>query len=593
MNGSGKGRAWRWGLAASLFIVAVVAIVWVVLGDKADAPKKNAAAAGLGPVWDNASVYFVLTDRFYNGNPANDHSYGRPSVDATGKNVGTFHGGDLAGLTAKLKEGYFTKLGINAIWITAPYEQIHGFVSGTGGQFAHYGYHGYYALDYTEMDRNMGTVDEMREFVDTAHSMGIRVVMDVVLNHAGFNTLADMEQYGFGKIKGIDANWTPGASQNWDSYQEAIDYKDKTAWAKWWGSWVRAGLPGYAECGTGDKTLCLSGLPDFRTELTESVGMAPVLLTKWGQEGTADEPWLIPAAKGLRADKGLAPADAIIGWLSAWVKEFGVDGFRVDTAKHVDIDRLTQLKEAADGALTEWRKTNTGKPGAEWKDKFWMVGEVWDHGVQRDAYYDNGMDSLINFSFQSYSRDDMEPLYAHYAKTLHGEQPFDVLTYLSSHDTKLYDRTDLIRGGTRLLLMPGGIQVFYGDETARPEGDSGTDATQGTRSDMNWSSIDEQVLAHWQKLGQFRNRHVAVGGGAHQQLAASPYTFSRVYDKDGVSDKVVVVTGASGTVTVDVSSVFPDGTKLRDAYTGNTAKVKSGKAAFSAAPEGVILIEQE
>ena len=89
--------------------------------------------------WDNATVYFVLTDRFKNGDTSNDHSYGRgmqadgktpvEGLD-TSKNPGTFHGGDLKGLTEKVEDGYFTDLGVNAIWITAPYEQIHGYTSG-------------------------------------------------------------------------------------------------------------------------------------------------------------------------------------------------------------------------------------------------------------------------------------------------------------------------------------------------------------------------------------------------------------------------------------------------------------------------------
>ena len=120
--------------------------------------------------WDNVSLYFVMTDRFYDGDKSNNNSYGRISVDSKGSTVGTFHGGDIKGLTKKLKEGYFDDLGINAIWLTSPVEQIHGFISGdSNGSFAHYGYHGYYALDWTSIDKNMGTAQEMREFVDLAH----------------------------------------------------------------------------------------------------------------------------------------------------------------------------------------------------------------------------------------------------------------------------------------------------------------------------------------------------------------------------------------------------------------------------------------
>ena len=117
--------------------------------------------------WRNATIYFVLLDRFYNGNPENDHSYGRSCYE-DGKIVtqeyknshgpGEFHGGDLKGLIEKLKEGYFTDLGVDAIWISAPYEQVHGFISanlyeGTvkGNGFPYYPYHGYWALDYTRI----------------------------------------------------------------------------------------------------------------------------------------------------------------------------------------------------------------------------------------------------------------------------------------------------------------------------------------------------------------------------------------------------------------------------------------------------------
>ena len=125
------------------------------------------AAGGKNPAdfsWDNATVYFLLTDRFENGNPDNDHAYGR-TLDAEGQPLegwntagATFHGGDFAGITKKIEEGYFTDLGVNAIWLSAPYEQIHGYCQGDdGGSYVHYAYHGYYALDYTETDKNFGT----------------------------------------------------------------------------------------------------------------------------------------------------------------------------------------------------------------------------------------------------------------------------------------------------------------------------------------------------------------------------------------------------------------------------------------------------
>lgn len=542
--------------------------------------------------WDNATVYFVMTDRFYDGDPSNNNSYGRATVDATGKKIGTFHGGDIKGLTAKLQEGYFADLGVNVIWITAPYEQIHGWVGGgDSGDFSHYAYHGYYPLDYTMMDRNMGTVEEMREFVDLAHSHGIRIVMDVVMNHAGYNTLKDMEQYGFGAMNGITSSWTPGSGQNWHSHHNYIDYTNAGAWAKWWGSWVRTGISGYTACGGDEKTQCLSNLPDFRTDLTSSVGLPPVLAAKWAQETSGYSPWIVPAAASLRQDLNIAPADYIAKWLSAWVREFGIDGFRVDTAKHVELSRWALLKREANAALQQWRQNNPSKPGASWTDDFWMTAEVWGHGVGKSEYFSNGFDSVINFAFQNANFDSLESIYSQYAGALNTDPDFNVLSYISSHDTKLYDRSSLLKAGTALLLAPGGVQIFYGDETARPFGETGSDSTQGTRSFMNWGRINADVLSHWQKLGQFRNNHIAVGAGSHALISSSPYTFSRSYAGSDAEDNVVIVTGASGTVAVDVSSVFDDGSTVRDAYTGNTVVVDNGKAAFTAHANGIILIE--
>lgn len=130
--------------------------------------------------WHNATVYFVLTDRFQNGDPTNDQSYGRHKDGM--EEIGTFHGGDLRGLADKLD--YLQHLGVNALWISAPFEQIHGWVGGgTKGDFPHYAYHGYYTQDWTTLDANMGSEDDLRALVDGAHQRGIRILFDVVMNH--------------------------------------------------------------------------------------------------------------------------------------------------------------------------------------------------------------------------------------------------------------------------------------------------------------------------------------------------------------------------------------------------------------------------
>jgi alpha-amylase len=144
----------------------------------------HAAAPWAAPakpfVWENATVYFLLTDRFNNGNPANDLAYGRANDAAK---LRGYMGGDFAGITAKIKEGYFDELGVTALWITPPVEQIHaGTDEGTGKS---YGFHGYWARDFTAIDANLGTEADLRTLVDTAHAHGIRVLLDVVMNHTG------------------------------------------------------------------------------------------------------------------------------------------------------------------------------------------------------------------------------------------------------------------------------------------------------------------------------------------------------------------------------------------------------------------------
>ena len=147
-----------------------------------------------GSFHDNPVVYHIVTDRFCN--PARAQGLTRVAGDAHDA-IGTFHGGTLAGIVQKIEAEWFCALGVNAILISAPYEQIRGWVPGGGapdgsGGFRHYAYHGYYALDYTVMDERFGTMQDLKNLVDAAHRRGIRVLLDVVLNHPGYPDLDTM-----------------------------------------------------------------------------------------------------------------------------------------------------------------------------------------------------------------------------------------------------------------------------------------------------------------------------------------------------------------------------------------------------------------
>jgi len=509
---------------------------------------ERAGAAATSFSWANATVYFVMTDRFFNGDSSNDNSYGRVKDGA--QEVGTWHGGDLKGLTAKLD--YIASLGATAIWVSPLVEQVHGWVGGGTGDFKYYGYHGYWALDFTKLDQNLGTSADLTAFVDGAHQRGIRVLLDVVMNHPGYATGDDLVSYlpevFFDGTGAAFKSFTPHDNRGWLAWNDLVDYKSPS-WQKWWSpSWIRAGLgpsgmfdPG----GNDDLTRSLTFLPDFKTENPAAAGV-PFFFSR-------------KSDTGFTSDLGFSVRQYLVAWHSDWVRQYGFDGFRCDTAKNVELASWQALKQAAVAALHDWKTANPSKKLDD--APFWMTGEVYGHGVTKDSYFtDGGFDSLINFDFQGGIRDlllakpsladsasTLEAYYSNYAGMISGDPSFDVLSYISSHDTHLFadvmknDLGLLRQGGTALLLAPGGAQIFYGDESGRLFGPTGSDPVQGTRSDMNWSSIDAATLSHFSKLATFRKRHAAVGAGSHQKLnsPSGTYAFARKKDQDAV---VVVVT---------------------------------------------------
>ncbi|MBR6199037.1 MAG: hypothetical protein IKQ61_02100 [Spirochaetales bacterium] len=542
--------------------------------------------------WDNANVYFALIDRFYNGDVSNDTAYNRPKgIYNTDADATKYYGGDIKGLTEKLD--YIYNLGINAIWITAPYEQIHG---DTGGS---YPYHGYWTLDWTQMDASVGTAEEFRTFVDTAHSKGIRVIMDVVMNHPGYATLED--------LKNLVASGTGDLITN-----DQINHKSCEL-HNWWGiDWLRAGLCEHYTTGDGDlQGSCGGYLPDFITEGTKTVSLSPMFTRKLADKvNYPRDGYKVTDLTNDDSESGrYRMRDYIIKWLSDWVREFGIDGFRCDTAKHVEKDAWYQLKTACVQALREWKSNNPNKKIDDLD--FWMTGEHFDHGVSKDDYFTvGGFDSMINFSLRSSMGkyigkiESINNIYSNYASSINSDRKFNVLTYISSHDTSLcygkYAKTadELKTAGSLLTFCPGAIQIYYGDECGRKVSKAKS-SEQQTRSQMPWDEdgyrsdilgydFDNDVYTHWSKVLNFRKNHIAIGAGTHNKIADTPYIFSRIQD----DDKVVIVLGATPgeSIEVDVSSI--GASSVRDYYTGVETAVSNDKAVFTVSDAGVVLIEK-
>lgn len=155
--------------------------------------------------WDEAVVYFAVTDRFFDGDVSNNDAYGvgdyntstATTVDGGGS---SYHGGDFAGLTQKLD--YLQDLGVNTIWITPIVENITQDLSSTEGLSA-YGYHGYWASDFTKLNKHLGTEEQFKALLDAAHARGMKLMVDVVVNHAGYDT----ESYFNTIIKDSEGNY--------------------------------------------------------------------------------------------------------------------------------------------------------------------------------------------------------------------------------------------------------------------------------------------------------------------------------------------------------------------------------------------------
>lgn len=519
--------------------------------------------------WQNATVYFLLTDRFQNGNLDNDTTFNR--YEATAPLRG-FMGGDLAGITQKIADGYFDQLGVQAIWFTPVVEQIHAAVDeGTGNS---YGYHGYWAKDWTRLDPNFGTEAELTTLVETAHQHGIRIVLDAVVNHTGPAT-------------SLDPFWT-----DWARKGPICTYKD------------------YAST-----TACslVENLPDILTESDKPVELPPFLLEKWRQEGRLEQEILELDAFFTRTGYPRAPRFYIIKWLTDYIRQFGIDGYRCDTAKHLGENVWDEFRQESELAFREWKR---GHPQQRLDNTpFYMVGEVYNYHISSGKWYDfgdkkvdyfaHGFDALLNFDLKKQAQNrSYESIFSQYDYLLHTELVGkSVLNYMSSHDDSApFDpaRTRALEAGTALLLCPGAAQIYYGDETARPLQIPDTKGDATLRSFMNWDALAQNtvqhgvptqaLLAHWQKLGQFRRAHPAVGMGRHKMLTATPYSFKRVYQSDGYTDSVVVGLGQPlGKKSLDVRGVFTDGTVLQDYYSGQKVTVQRGQVSFDSSWDIVLL----
>jgi alpha-amylase len=418
----------------------------------------------------------------------------------------------------------------------------------------------------------LGTVEDLRAVVEAAHARGMRVIMDAIINHTG-------------PVTPLDPQW-PDA-------------------------WVRTGPRcDYDAYATTVPCTLVDNLPDVRTESDEPVELPDFLLAKWEAEGRLEQELAELDAFFERTGYPRAPRFYLIKWLTDWVRELGFDGYRVDTARNFDEDVALELKAEADLAFADWKAAN---PDRVLDDlSFYMFGEVYgwnaaagrafDFGDRLVDYFDYGYDGLINFGLKV---PDLETAAAFslYSDLLNGGalEGVSILSYLDSHDdSSPWDplRQEPKDAAVRLLLAPGGAQIYYGDELARPLLIPGATTDANLRSFMPWEGVEQSVgrellLEHWRKLGRFRHDHPAVGAGKHVEHQATPYVFSRVLDLGDGADRVLVgIDMPPGPKVVPVFGVFPEGAGLVDAYSGEEAVVSGGEVELSGNFDIVLLEER-
>jgi glycosidase len=486
--------------------------------DSSDGPSLDSVPTPDGPPppptfdWRESVMYFVLLDRFSDGDPTNNN----PVNNAP--KASNFQGGDLAGLLQKLKSGYFSSLGVNVLWLSSPVDAPSGVVSSRFDGQLYTGYHGYWPRDLQKVERRLGDMQLLREVVNEAHKRGIRVLLDYVMNHV---------------------------------HQSSAVYANNKAW---FSDFYKAG-GGNCLCGDGcswelDATRCWFDpfLPDFDF-------------------------------------KQKAPRDFSVDNAIWWIRQTGIDGFRLDAVKHIETQWLTELRSRV--------QTSIVKPNA----RFYMVGETFSGDKNAIKQYVNPstmLDGQFDFPLRvalvktilmrhgSFADLDRELTTS---ATFYG--PGALMTnFLGNHDvprsihfaenTPLWsdpwnsgkDRAwdnqpgeitsaaafeRLSLGFTVLFAIPGIPLIYYGDEI----GLSGAGDPDNRRM-MQWnhySNAQTKLRSHISKLGELRKRKTCLSRGSRRTLIANNDVF--VYEMSDANCTVIVAinrTDNAQTVTLPGSS---------------------------------------
>ncbi|UYQ65068.1 pullulanase-type alpha-1,6-glucosidase [Streptomyces peucetius] len=584
----------RSAVAAAVATATVAALVSALPAAAAPKPPKPPSDRSLAaePARHDLTrdqFYFVLPDRFANGDPKNDRGGLTGSRLATGydpTDKGFYQGGDLKGITEKLD--YIKGLGTTAIWMAPIFKNQP--VQGEGKD-ASAGYHGYWITDFTQVDPHFGTNADLERLVEAAHAKGMKVFFDVITNHTA----------------------------------DVVDYKEKS-----YDYLSEGAFPYLTEDGVPfDDTDYADGSKRFPRVDTDSFPRTPVVPE--GKKDLKVPSWLNdPTMYHNRGDSTFAGESSENGdfvglddlWTERpevvegmekiyqrWVRDFGIDGFRIDTVKHVNTEFWTQWATALDAYAA--------KRG---RDDFFMFGEVYsaDPAITSKYVTEGRLDATLDFPFQDAARnyasqggsaDKLANLFAQdYRYTTDKANAYESVPFLGNHDMgrfgtflaqdnpKAGDAELLARyklANELMFLSRGNPVVYYGDEQgftgAGGDKDSrqtlfasktadyldddriGTDRTHADDAYDTSHPLYRQIAA----LSKLTEEHPALRDGVQEQRYAegSVYAFSRT-DAKTRTEYFVAVNNATEakTVTVPTGSAGMDFTAVH----GGSGTVRSG-----------------
>lgn len=474
-----------------------------------------AAPAQPASKWGDDILYFVLIDRFADGDFAND-------AQVEPRNPGGFHGGDLKGLASRLDE--LADLGITAIWINPVQRQMARGVYAQAParlgipEFTHWGFHGYWIDDFTTVDPRFGTREDLRDLVAAAHKRSIKVLLDVVYNHSGYDS----------------------------------PYRNRMAADG--ASWLRLGE---GNCEVDALNCAVGGLPDFRTE--------------------------VPEVRQYLLDANIELA-----------RFAGVDGFRLDTYKHVESDF--------------WRE-HRARTRIELARDFFLLAEYWGGTASSldGIFARDEVDAGFDFSFKGSCEDFASKrgraiAFASYLGKRHRIRPgYLVSHYLSSHDepmslANLDNDKERFRLCVAVQMTSLGMpMIYYGEEVGR-----GGSVWPTNRGDMPWGdrdiapgkgvARDEALRDYYKRLIRLRKGHPALTRGEYLSLTGPQDPWLAFVRHDATTNDSVLVIANREDKPLPVSLVLPavwPGGRVTNALGDEILMPADGKLQFTMPPKSV------